>query len=115
MFDKIGKKLLFFSNKDPIFIANVSTKLLPLLTLPGDWIYRSGEFAHSSISTNFHFIHISIVYNIQSGTVQFTIGRKQACYKKYVEGSYFGELEILYDTARKMNARSYRHCSLLVL
>jgi hypothetical protein len=75
MFDKIGQKLLFFSNKDPIFIANVSTKLLPLLTLPGDWIYRSGEFAHSSTPLLISFI-IPLVYNIQSGTVQFTIGRK---------------------------------------
>ena len=48
MFENISKKLLLFSNKDPIFIANVSTKLSPLETLPGDWIYQSGEFAHSS-------------------------------------------------------------------
>ena len=50
MFKNIEKELLFFQNKDPVFIANVVTKLKPLDTYPGQFIYKIGEYSHSSFS-----------------------------------------------------------------
>lgn len=52
---------------------------------------------------------------MSKGRVNFTVGKKQATFKSFVGGSYFGEIEILYNIPRMFNVRCEEDCSFLTV
>jgi hypothetical protein len=95
-------KLSFFKNKDSVFIANIVPLLEPLKVSKGEIIYRTGEYPIS-------------VYFLISGRVNIVVGANMLNLKSYVQGSYFGEIEILANTTRQSTIRAEVDCDLLTL
>lgn len=95
-------KLTFFKNKDNVFIANIVPLLEPLKVSKGEIIYRTGEYPIS-------------IYFLISGRVNIVVGANMLNLKTYVQGCYFGEIEILNNTTRQSTIRAEYDCDLLTL
>ncbi len=95
-------KLSFFKNKDNVFIANIVPLLEPLKVGKGEIIYRTGEYPIS-------------IYFLISGRVNIVVGANMLNLKTYVQGCYFGEIEILNNTTRQSTIRAEFDCDLLTL
>lgn len=95
-------KLKFFKNKDRVFIATMVPLLQPLKVTKGEIIYRTGEYPIN-------------MYFIISGRVNIVVGAHMLNLKTYVQGSYFGEIEMVNNTIRSSTIRAEMDCELLTL
>ncbi len=95
-------KLKFFKNKDRVFIATMVPLLQPLKVAKGEIIYRTGEYPIN-------------IYFIISGRVNIVVGAHMLNLKTYVQGSYFGEIEMVNNTIRQSTIRAEMDCELLTL
>lgn len=95
-------KLSFFKNKDNVFIANIVPLLEPMKVSKGETIYRTAEYPIS-------------VYFLITGRVNIVVGANMLNLKTYVQGSYFGEIEILDNSTRQSTIRAECDCDMLTL
>ena len=83
------KVIQFFRNKDPLFI-NMMLPALKRITLEkGDFIFKAKDWADEGMT-----VHIYIVYFLMKGRVDL-VTRSGISFIYYIDGSYFGEVEIL--------------------
>lgn len=71
----------YFKNKDPTFLAHLLPMLEPQKINKGEFIYKKDEYPN-------------YIYFIVTGRVNFVIGPNDLCFKAFVSGSYFGDIEI---------------------
>jgi CRP-like cAMP-binding protein len=56
-----------------------------------------------------------MVYFLTKGRVNFLIGSKKICFKSFVAGSYFGELEIFRNCNRLFDVQCESDCDFMVI
>ena len=91
--NKLFNKITLFRNKDASFGLNVISSLRPLNIEAGDILYRQGDLVEE-------------IYFILSGRVKL-VTAEGYIFKIYVEGSYFGDTEILLG-------KTFRECNVIV-
>lgn len=102
MFDGLPKNIFFFYERTEAFITDVVPKLNLLQTIENEVIYRKGE-------------HATEMFFIGEGRVSFVFGEDSLEFKSMVQGSYFGEIELLEKASRVFTVVSEVPCKFLVL
>lgn len=87
MHKKIVGKILFFQDKDEQFIARFVAKMKNMELEAGECIYYFGDYAEEV----YYICKGRVIMKSESGVV----------FKNYMQGSYFGELEVLNNISRK--------------
>lgn len=94
MHHKIVEKIYFFQDKDPGFISYMVPKLRTICLQAGDYLYKEHEYPDE-------------VYFLTRGKVNL-ITQNGIAFKTYVQGSYFGEVEILENKTRTCSVRAHK-------
>ena len=87
MHKKIVEKIFFFQDKDLNFISNLVAKLKTIEHLSGKFVYKQGDTAEE-------------VFFLSKGRVTL-LAESGVVLKNYLQGCYFGELEILANNLRQ--------------
>ncbi|OMJ94420.1 hypothetical protein SteCoe_2474 [Stentor coeruleus] len=94
MHHKIVEKVYFFQDKDPGFISYMVPKLRTICLQAGDYLYKEHEYPDE-------------VYFLTKGRVNL-LAHNGAAFKTYVQGSYFGEYEILENKTRTCTVQAHK-------
>lgn len=86
MHKKLVEQVIFFQDKDPNFLAYVVPKLKNIHLQSGEILYKEGDYPEE-------------VYFLIKGRVNLKAANG-IVFKTYIEGSYFGEVEILHNQLR---------------
>ena len=115
-------RIPFFGDKTPEFVAHLVSLLVPLPFTANDFVVRQGETAEEMyfiVSGRAH-----VVYEPPESTGDGSTGKARTSQtdsknaivvRVLVEGSYFGETDILQRTARVFGVRTVTRCQLLAL
>ena len=101
IYDGMIHNIFLFKNRDKNLIADVIPKLVPLKVKKGDYIYKKGMQSNS-------------VFILFRGRVVFTTPRN-SIFRHFVEGSYFGEIEIFKNCTRQFSVLAIKECELMEL
>ena len=93
MYHSTVSKIFFFQDKDPGFISYMVPKLRSISLQPGDTLYKEHDYPDE-------------VYFMTRGKVNLLIS--EIAFKTYVEGSYFGEVEILENKTRSCTVKAHK-------
>ena len=85
------QKVFFFQDKDPAFIASVVPSLRSIFLRKSDVVYREHDFPEE-------------VFFLTEGRVSFETVTLES-FKTFVQGSYFGEIEIIAGRLRMATTR----------
>lgn len=85
-----------------MFIASVVVRLIPRVCLPQTIIVEQGELGRE-------------MFFISSGFVEVVSNDGKVIYKTLYEGSFFGEIALIYDTRRNATVRAGTFCDLYIL
>jgi hyperpolarization activated cyclic nucleotide-gated potassium channel 1 len=102
MYEKAAMRLPFFSGRSPEFIITVIPYLRYYFVEATECIYRRLDDADE-------------IYFIFKGRVNFMAERHNVSFKSMLEGSYFGEIEVLLKLKRMCGARSETDSELLIM
>lgn len=91
---KIVDKVYFFQDKDPSFISYMIPKLRNICLQGGDYLYKEHEYPDE-------------VYFLTKGRINLVAGNGVA-FKTYVQGSYFGEVELLENKPRTCTVQVHK-------
>ena len=91
---KIVAKIHFFLDKDPAFISYMVPKLRTICLQAGDFLYKEHEYPDE-------------VYFLTKGRVNL-LAHNGKIFKTYVQGSYFGEVEILDNKTRSCTVQALK-------
>ena len=94
------KAITFFQNKDPTFIVSIVPLLKPLQSKYDEVIFSEGDPP-------------SEVYFIIEGRVEFWMSH--VMFKTMINGSYFGEVDVLFNQPRGYLAWSATNTEMLTL
>lgn len=100
MHHQLVSEVSFFQDKEPLFISEVFSLLQVFSLEENKIVYRKDSFP-------------SEVYFLRKGRVDLI--QQEIAFVTYVQGSYFGELEILWRTLRTSTARTQCSAELLAL
>ena len=101
IYSKLIEKVVFFHHKDINFIAQLTPFITSRKFTKGTVIYDQYEYP-------------SFVYFIIKGKIGFQ-KKTKSVFKEYVEGSYFGEIEIFKSCLRQYTAKVTQDAQLLLL
>ena len=90
MYEKAAESMIFFKGTDQAFIVSAMSLLKPLMIHEGKFVYLKDHFADE-------------VYLITKGRVNLVLSEQLYVYRTYVVKSYFGEIEIIFNSRRKDN------------
>eukprot|EP00002_Diphylleia_rotans_P024455 TRINITY_DN4830_c0_g1_i2.p1 TRINITY_DN4830_c0_g1~~TRINITY_DN4830_c0_g1_i2.p1 ORF type:complete len:722 (+),score=98.60 TRINITY_DN4830_c0_g1_i2:164-2329(+) len=93
---------LFKGTNEPGFINSLVVMLKPQVALAGDNIIRHGEIGRE-------------MYFLSRGEVEVVSGDGKTVFAKLKEGSYFGEIALLFAARRIATIRAVGYCELLLL
>ena len=96
------KKIKFLKNKDFNFLIDILPRLRYIDYESGVIVYNKHEVADS-------------VYFLLSGRVSYVLGNQNTQFKTIVEGTYFGEIEVLMNLARKFRVITDENCEILAI
>ncbi|CAG9314758.1 unnamed protein product [Blepharisma stoltei] len=102
MFDNAIEKVHFFKKKDEALIADIVPRLTRLEFQEREIIYKKNDYADN-------------MYFIVQGRVCYVYGPKHFTFKTMVDGSYFGEIELLSQKPREFSVMTKKWCILLVM
>lgn len=102
MHKQAAERIIFFLDKDPVFITAVIPLLSPIHVKSHDYIYYSQDISEE-------------IYFIIKGKVSMIYDQKKIIFCSYLDGKYFGDFEIMENIKRKFSAMSIFNCNLLVL
>lgn len=102
MFNSLPKNIFFFQEQSATFIVDIVPRLNLKLTFYNEFIYRKNE-------------HPTSIYFIAKGRVSFLYNNDLISFKSMIQGSYFGEIELIEKSLTKYSAISDSECSLLVM
>jgi len=101
----IVSKIPFFDSSDDSFIAFVVSLMRPQFCIPEDFIFMEGD-----LGTEMYFLVKGCVDIVGSaGTPDETV------YQTLYEGTYFGELAVLFHCRRTASVRACTYCSIFSL
>eukprot|EP00002_Diphylleia_rotans_P027803 TRINITY_DN5590_c0_g1_i3.p1 TRINITY_DN5590_c0_g1~~TRINITY_DN5590_c0_g1_i3.p1 ORF type:complete len:736 (-),score=147.16 TRINITY_DN5590_c0_g1_i3:1504-3711(-) len=93
---------LFKGSNEPGFINSLVVMLKPQVALEGDYIIRHGEIGRE-------------MYFLSRGEVEVVSGDGKTVFARLKEGSYFGEIALLFAARRIASIRASGYCELLLL
>ncbi len=93
-------KVPFFQNADEHLIQDIAKRLRPIVVTPGDLIFRQGQTGNTM-----YFIGKGLIEIFQDNVRVVTIG----------DGSFIGEMALLYNQPRSASAKSIGYCDLYEL
>ena len=102
MHRQAAERIQFFSNKDPVFI----TAIIPLLT-PVQLNKQEMLFIKNDVPEEIYFIN--------KGKISYLHEEKHIVFCSFMDGSYFGDIEVVLESKRKYNALSIHDSNLLAL
>ena len=102
MFNSLPCNIFFFQEQSPTLIVDIVPRLNLKITSFNEFIYRKNE-------------HPTSIYFIAKGRVSFLYNNDLISFKSMIEGSYFGEIELIEKSLTKFSAISDTECSLLVM
>ena len=102
MFPWIHLNNVFFKNKDVVFVAHAVPYLKPMNIQEGCFVYKKDDF-----SGNLFFL--------SKGRVSHIVDEHQIIIQTYINGSYFGEQELLADLKRTISTIAVINTDLLLL
>ena len=109
---KILESFMFFKNKPISFVMNLLPKFTRITLSANDVLYRKTDLVEES---NKILILYTIVYFVLSGRIGLTTP-EGFIFRNYVNGSYFGEIELFQDTNfREHTALAMEETQILVL
>jgi voltage-gated potassium channel len=95
----IIEKIPLFKNANENIIKEIVLQLKPVIFTPGDYIFRLGEEGQH-------------MYFISNGSVEIVDEEKGIVFATLSEGSYFGEMALLFATKRSASAKALDFCDL---
>jgi signal-transduction protein with cAMP-binding, CBS, and nucleotidyltransferase domain len=101
IYNGMAHNVFLFNNRDKNLIADVIPKLTPLRVKKGEYVYKKGQHAHK-------------VYILFKGRVHFMSG-SNCIFRQFIEGSYFGEIEIFKNIPRQFAVKAAEECELMEL
>ena len=101
LFQDIIEKVLFLQDRPKEFIQDLMPLLKPRIASPGTEIFKYDQASHT-------------IYFLLSGRVIMK-DKCNAIFKTYVEGSYFGEVEVINKCNRMSSAQAETACQLMSL
>ena len=102
MFKNVYDHVIFFKGKDEVFVATIVPFLQPLHIKENQYVYHNTDF-----STDIFFI--------THGRINYVGSQYQIVLQSWINGSYFGELEILGNMKRTTSAIAQVQTQLLSL
>jgi CRP-like cAMP-binding protein len=102
MFNELPKKVFFFQEQSVSLIIDIVPRLNLKVTNTNEFVYKKGE-------------HPTGIYFIAKGRVSFLYNNDMISFKTMIQGSYFGEIEVIEKCLVKFSACSDTECSLLVM
>ena len=102
MFGELPKKVFFFQDQSISLIIDIVPRLNLKLTSTNEFVYKKGE-------------HPTGIYFIAKGRVSFLYNNDLISFKTMIQGSYFGEIEIIEKSLVKFSTCCDTDCSLLVM
>jgi hypothetical protein len=96
------EKVPFFRGADADLIADLAQELKPLVSTPGEFLFRAGELGEE-------------MYFISRGTVEIVGPDGRSVYATLTEGDFFGEIALLMHIPRSASARAMTYCDLYAL
>ena len=96
---KILNSFAFFKNKPPQFVMDILPLFRPFSLLKDEAIFRKGDVAEEGkelIYIQHIYIYSTIVHFLLEGRVGF-VTQEGYLYRNYIEGAYFGEVEMFKD------------------
>jgi hypothetical protein len=100
--EKTIKKVPLFEDCHPGIIASVVTMLKLELYLPGEYVIKEGEFGSS-------------MYFVAKGEVEVLAEKETKSICTLSNGSFFGELALLYDIQRTATVKAKTHSEVYIL
>jgi hyperpolarization activated cyclic nucleotide-gated potassium channel 1 len=82
MHNGAARSFPFFMDSNPILLTQIVPFLIPLFVSQSDTIYDFGDYAEE-------------IYFVYQGRAGLAIRDQDIVYKTYVNGSYFGEIELI--------------------
>lgn len=98
----IIQKVPLFKNVDQQFINSMVLKLKPFVALPSVYIMRKGEIGKE-------------MFFLSRGNVEVVSEDGSVVYASLKDGSFFGEMALLFNSKRSASVRSVGYCDLFVL
>ena len=102
MYNKAISGITFFNKKDESFVSDIVPMLNYLRVARKSLIYKKYQYADE-------------IYFIRSGKVCFIYGKNKLIFKVMIQGSYFGEIEIIENSPREFNVASQEHSEFLTM
>eukprot|EP00002_Diphylleia_rotans_P019540 TRINITY_DN3775_c0_g1_i9.p1 TRINITY_DN3775_c0_g1~~TRINITY_DN3775_c0_g1_i9.p1 ORF type:complete len:1298 (-),score=207.53 TRINITY_DN3775_c0_g1_i9:18-3911(-) len=96
----VNKVAFFRATEDPGFINSLVLNLKPQVALPGEVIVREGD-----LPTEMYFLSRGSVEVTQNGTILSVLQ----------DGSYFGEVSLIFQERRTATVKAVEYCELLML
>ncbi len=98
----IIEKVPMFRGAPDEFIRQIVLNLKPVLYTPGDFIFRKGEIGDQ-------------MYFISRGRVEIVSEDGQTVFATLGDGSFFGEIALLFSSERTASVRAAEYCDLYTL
>lgn len=102
MYQGAVDNIFFFSGRDPVFLTLVVPRLYPVKIDRGTAIYSEGD-------------HAEEMYFIVKGQVNCMIAQGFTVFNCLIEGSHFGEIELLEKCTRRFGTVAQLNCEFLVM
>jgi CRP-like cAMP-binding protein len=102
MYESAAGRIPFFKGRSPEFIASVIPHLKFSYLEAEKYIYREGDDSDE-------------IYFLYKGRVDFVNSVRLIPFKTMLEGSYFGDIEVIDRTKRICSSRGQTDCEMLVL
>ena len=99
---EIIEKVPMFQGAPEDLIRQIVLNLKPVLYTPGDYVFRKGEMGDQ-------------MYFISKGKVEIVSEDGQTVYATLSEGSFFGEIALLFSSERTASVRAKDYCDLYTL
>ncbi len=96
------EKVPFFRGASDALLRDVVMALRPAAYIPGSYIIREGEMG-------------DCMYIVSSGAVEIVSRDGKQVFTELGEGSFLGEMAVIYQTERNASARARGYCDLYVL
>jgi len=99
---EIIEKVPMFKGAPDDLIRQIVLNLKPMLYIPGDYIFRKGDMGDQ-------------MYFISRGKVEIVSEDGQTVFATLSEGSFFGEIALLFSSERTASVRAAEYCDLYTL
>jgi CRP-like cAMP-binding protein len=102
MYENAIKNITFFVSKDQSFVSDIVPMLNLLKIAKRNLIYEKHQYADE-------------MYFIKTGRVCFIYGKTKRIFKVMIQGSYFGEIELIENTPREFSVAAQKDSEFLTM